>query len=223
LIRKYFLFSIIIILFFVILNSIFTPLTMKLEKKEAKYSDWFKKIYSDFIWVKLNELKTKDQKFEIIKNVLKYNSNFKEAEDELCLNVNYYLVSNIKTVEIIDVLKNAYDKHKTQEYSDCLVESFLSIANFDEAIDFLKSQEQTTKNPYEKNYFFQKIKETVNNKNIFMLTKALQNYYYDKKSYPGDITILKDLGYIENIPQDPNGGQYYLAEKGLIRSTSARK
>jgi len=223
LILKYYFFSIIIIVFLIILNSVFSPLNLKLENKDPKYSSWFKKIYSDFIWAKAQDTKSKEYKFEIIKNVLKYNSDFIQAQDELCLNINSYLVSSIKTVDIVRILEEAYIKYKTQSFASCLVSSLLSIGNYDEAINFLKKEEQNTKNPFDKNYFFEKIKETVNNKNIITLSKALENYYFEKKTYPGDISILKDLAYIDTIPEDPYGGQYYLAEKGLIRSTSVRK
>lgn len=206
-----------------LLNVFFTPINLSIDGKYSKYNLMFKKIYSDFVWTKFKANSSTHSKFDIIKSVLDYNSDFKEAELELCNNIDNYLVSSIKTSELVNILYLAFNKNKEQDFASCYVKSLVSVGAFDKAISFLKDEEQNSKDPYVKNFYFEKIKETTNNKNMFMLSTALEKYYVDNKKYPLDISVLKDLTYLDFIPEDPYGGQYYLAEKGKIRRTSERR
>lgn len=220
---KYFFYVFIISFFILILNVFFTPINFNIDGKYSKYNLMFKKIYSDFVWTKFKQNLNPEAKFEIIKNVLDYNSDFKEAELELCSNIDTYLVSSIKTSELLSILNSAFYKNKDQEFVDCYLKSLESMGDYNKAITFLKEEEQNANDPYVKNFYFEKIKNILDNKNVFLLRGALERYYVDKKKYPQDISILKDLAYIDAVPEDPYGGQYYLAEKGKIRRTSDRK
>lgn len=222
-ILKYSFFVLAILFILAMLNVFFTPINLSIDGKYSKYNLMFKKIYSDYVWTKFKTNMSQESKFEIIKNVLDYNSEFKEAELELCSNIDSYLVSSIKTSDLANILKLAFNKNKTQEFATCYLKSLESMSEFDNAISFLKEEEQNAKDPYIKNYYFEKIKEIADNKNIFLLRAVLEKYYSDKKKYPQELSILKDLSYLEAIPEDPYGGQYYLGEKGSIRRTSERR
>ena len=51
----------------------------------------------------------------------------------------------------------------------------------------------------------------------------MEAYFQKTKKYPGDILVLVAEGYIDQVPDDPYGGQYFIGEQGQIMSTSARR
>ena len=46
-------------------------------------------------------------------------------------------------------------------------------------------------------------KESTLKENLFILRKAIDDYYADNGKYPEDLNILKEERYIRNIPKDP--------------------
>lgn len=57
-------------------------------------------------------------------------------------------------------------------------------------------------------------------KAILYLEGGVMSYYKDKKSKPLTVQDLLEGGYIEQIPQDPYGGQWVIMKNGRVYTTS---
>lgn len=46
-------------------------------------------------------------------------------------------------------------------------------------------------------------KEATLKENLFVMRKAIDDYYADNGKYPGDLEVLVEMRYIRSIPEDP--------------------
>ncbi len=52
------------------------------------------------------------------------------------------------------------------------------------------------------------------------ISVALQDYHEDQGQDPDTLMELVAKGYLEKIPEDPYGGEFYLTDQGRVRTTS---
>ncbi len=225
-ITKYFLF--IFSLLFVLLLSgvIIKPLKIS-EVKISDYKDPFsvvRDVYAKMLWNDLEKEKEMSSRFSIIKRVVDYSPNFKQAYEELCADHQKYTSSNIEIKDFLKITKQGAELYDDDRLLNCYLDTLTGMERYVEALNFLTQQYLQSQNDTTKQELYMgRIKGLQQEKNILDLTKALEVYYQKNKTYPGDILVLINEGLIEKIPEDPYGGQYFIGKQGQIRSTSELK
>lgn len=182
----------------------------------------FKNYYADIIWKSLPQKKDTELRFATISRVIEYNPDFKPAYLELCSSYSEYLRSKVSVRDLVRMMKDAIERFGSTDFLECYTGTMVLLGRYVDAIDFLeKERSQAIEN--QKATFDTKIKSLKNEKNMLELTKAMEAYFQKHKAYPGDILVLVAEGYIDSIPDDPNGGQYFIGTQGQIMSTSTRR
>lgn len=87
----------------------------------------------------------------------------------------------------------------------------------DLGIIFIQSMEKSAKDPKVKKVFAVRREALLAVKTI---RTALESYRTRYNRLPPDIRALVSGGFLERIPTDPYGGEFYLTDKGIVRSTS---
>jgi hypothetical protein len=94
---------------------------------------------------------------------------------------------------------------------------FYEAGNNDFGILFLETMEKGARDPKVKGIYQTRRKAL---QAVKMLTGALDRYRQISGRQPASIRDLVTAGIIKSIPQDPYGGEFYLDDKGMIRTTS---
>ncbi|MCX6111757.1 MAG: hypothetical protein NTY22_00490 [Proteobacteria bacterium] len=219
---KYFLF-----IFFMLFVLVFSGLVIKPVKvsdvKISDYKDPFsiaREVYAKMLWKDMEHNEDPVSRFSIIKRVVDYTPNFKQAYEELCQNPQRYTLSNIEIKDFIRITKQGAEIFDEDNVIDCYLSTLTGLERYVEALNFLTQQYIQYQNMPRQTFFMDKIKKLQYEKNVLDLTKAVEVYYQKNKMYPGDILVLINEGLIEKIPEDPYGGQYFISRQGQIRSTS---
>ena len=181
-----------------------------------------KNYYAGIIWKNFSKDKDIDTRFQTVSRVVEYNPDFKPAYLELCNSYSDYLKSTSGVRDFIRMLKDAIERFGSTEFLECYTGSMILLGRYVDAIDFLEKERAQTLES-QKDVYENKIKSLKNEKNVLDLTKAMESYFQKHKNYPGDILVLVAEGYIESIPEDPYGGQYFIGGQGQIMSTSIRR
>ncbi len=181
-----------------------------------------KNYYAGVIWKNFSKDNNVDIKFGTISRVVEYNPDFKPAYLELCNSYSDYLKSTSSVRDFIRMLKDAIERFGSTDFLECYTGSMILLGRYIDAIDFLE-KEKSQALESQKDVYDNKIKSLKNEKNVLELTKAMESYFQKNKSYPGDMLVLVAEGYIEAMPDDPYGGQYFIGEQGQIMSTSTRR
>jgi hypothetical protein len=220
------IFKYIIFLFFIftisISFSIFIKPIYNLNKipnyKETK--NYISDIYSKILFSEISKNKETIDKFRIIERIINYNMNYKEVYLEICSNINsYYEINRSRIVELIEY---AVNKYKEDKFIDCYIQ-LLSLDNKDaKAISFLQELYDSTRDPYQKGLYLERINFFQNKINIITIANAVELYYQKYKSHPYDLHILVDERFLDEIPIEPYGGQYFIASDGQVKSTIVR-
>ena len=213
----------------IVVITVVAGISIKLEKIDMQNinvtSDpvkGLKNYYADLIWKSLPQKTDPKLRFATINRVIEYNPDFKPAYLELCNSYSDYIKNNNSVRDFIRTLKDAVERFGSTDFLECYTGSMILLGKYIDAIDFLeKEKAQATDN--QKEVFGSKIKSLKNEKNMLDLTKAMEAFFQKNKTYPGDILVLVVEGYIETIPDDPYGGQYFIGDQGQIMSTSTRR
>jgi hypothetical protein len=181
-----------------------------------------KNYYAGIIWKEFDKKKTFTDKFKVVVRALEYDPELKSAYKEICASYSDYINNKVSVRELVRILREATERFGGTEYLECYTGSMVLLGRYSDAISFLeKEMEQALES--QKNMYQTKILSLKNEKNILYLTKAMEAYFQKTKKYPGDILVLVAEGYIDQVPDDPYGGQYFIGEQGQIMSTSARR
>ena len=179
-----------------------------------------KKSYAKVIWKEAQKEKKYAVRFNMLKRVLDYDSSFKDVYKELCTFKSEYLKSEVELKEYLKLVREGSDKLEDLSLTDCYLDVLLSLSRYDEAIDYLKREQIQSPDEESGKAYLAKLKALQSDKNILDITKAVEKYYQTNKSYPGDILVLVNEGYLPFIPEEPYGGQYFISRQGQVRSTS---
>ena len=224
-ITKYFLF--IFSLLFVLLLSgvIIKPLKVS-EVKISDYKDPFsvvRDVYAKMLWNDLEKQSDMPSRFSIIKRVVDYSPNSKQAYEELCNDHQKYTTSNIEIRDFLKITKQGAELYSNDDkLLNCYLDTLTGLERYVEAMNFLTQQYIQSQDAARQEFYMDKIKMLQQEKNILDLTKAVEVFYQRTKTYPGDILVLVNEGLIEKIPEDPYGGQYFIGKQGQVRSTSEK-
>jgi hypothetical protein len=218
-----------LLLFLFLFTGFFISLFIKpypaftLDSKDVSAPAVIRNIYSDLLWREAfaggNDYTARAN---VIKRILRLNPDYDKAYYEVCSNYKKYVGSGEYAAWAAEVMLAGYKKTTNELFMDCYVNSLLTFSDYEKALGFLEQEHNESVDPYKKAYIFEKIRLLKNEQNIVILTRAVEDYYKVNKTYPRDITLLKDQGMIDNIPDDPYGGQYFVGVNGQIRSTSER-
>lgn len=125
-----------------------------------------------------------------------------------------------------DYLEQAIKFPQSPPYLPLLASRLYAKANSPEnAIPFLKEMINNTDNEKLKNLLTERLKDIINEKNILFLEKAVAKYHEKYNKYPYDIIELKKSGIINQIPEEPFGGNYYYSiyDNSVISSTKPER
>jgi hypothetical protein len=141
----------------------------------------------------------------------------------LAFNYMYYK-QDYKTAA--NYLEQAAKFPQSPPYLPLLASRLYAKANSPEnAIPFLKEMINNTDNEKLKNLLTERLKDIINEKNILFLEKAVAKYHEKFNKYPYDIIELKKSGIINQIPEEPFGGNYYYSiyDNSVISSTKPER
>ncbi|MBN1113758.1 MAG: hypothetical protein JXA66_00315 [Oligoflexia bacterium] len=181
-----------------------------------------KETYSALIWKELEEQKDFSSRFEVVKQTMRYNPEFESIYREICSSVEEYMASRVDIDELLTIIGKGVELYNNEQYVICYLKVLRSVEGFARGIDFLKELDQKTSDPYKKAWYLEAIRGLQHERNILFLTRAVEKYYQANKIFPGDLSVLEEAGIIDEIPEEPYGGQYFIAKQGQIRSTSER-
>ncbi len=85
------------------------------------------------------------------------------------------------------------------------------------AIDYLGTLVKTARNPAVKKSLQVRIDAF---KAVFAIEQARDRFAHEKGRFPKNIAELVEAGYLEERPEDPYGGRFYLDESRQVRTTS---
>ena len=130
----------------------------------------------------------------------------------------YFLQENEKAAEFLM-------EASRRPSADPMLASIASKLAFQErrtetSIQFLEEMLQKTDDELTKQRFKKRIEAL---RGILLLEQAVEQYqrrYHDK---PHSVELLVAKGMIQNVPQDPYGGKFYLDPSGSVRSTTERE
>lgn len=179
-----------------------------------------KRSYARMIWKSAEKEKDPSLRFSMFKRVLEYDSGVKEVYSELCTLRSDFLKADIELKEFLSIIREGIQRTGDDRLTDCYLSTLLELSRYDEAIDFLKRENIQSSDEARTKTYLEKLKSLQNEKNILDITKAVEKYYQNNKSYPGDILVLVNEGLLKFIPDEPYGGQYFISRQGQVRSTS---
>ncbi len=179
-----------------------------------------KRSYAKMIWKGAEKEKDYSKRFGMLKRVLEYDAGFKEVYSELCASRTEFLKADIELKDFLKLVREGTQNLNDETLTDCYLNVLLSLSRYDEAIDFLKREQIQTSDAESGKVYLEKLKTLQNEKNILDITKAVEKYYQNSKTYPGDILVLINEGLLQFIPEEPYGGQYYISRQGQVKSTS---
>lgn len=212
---------VLILLSFVIAVSVKAPVLESIVIDSAKDPvGKLKNSYARMIWKDAIKEKDVTKRFYIFKRVLDYDQNFMKVYTELCKSSKEYINSELQLKEFLALIRSGVERFQNVELTNCYLEVLMELSRYDEAIDFLKREyTKSLDNELGKEYLA-KLKKLQDQKNVLDITKAVEAYYQKNKTYPGDILILLSEGYLNILPEEPYGGQYFIGTQGQVRSTS---
>jgi len=181
-----------------------------------------KTFYSDYLYKSVAQSSDYAQKAEVLYKIIDLTPDDNRTYYEFCSNLNKYLSSSEDKQRLLKYVLTAYKKINNDILLNCYINALLVLSDYDNAIIFMQTEYEKILDPYQKGYLLEKIKHVKNEQNMLVLTSALDKYVLENKQQPQDISVLKDLGLVDKIPDDPFGGQYFIDKKGQIRSTSER-
>jgi len=220
-ITKYFVFIFSLLSVLLLSGAFIKPVKVS-EVKISDYKDPFsvvRDVYAKMLWKDLEKESDMPSRFSIIKRVVDYSPNFKQAYEELCNDHQKYTASNIEIKDFLKITKQGAESFDDDKLLNCYLDTLTGMERYVEALNFLTQQYIQTQNTPKQASYMDRIKTVQQEKNILDLTKAIEVYYQKNKTYPGDILVLVNEGLIEKIPEDPYGGQYFIGKQGQIRST----
>ena len=179
-----------------------------------------KRSYAKMIWNGAQKETDYSKRFGMLKRVLEYDAEFKEVYSELCARKAEFLKAEIELKDFLKLVREGAQNLNDDAITDCYLNVLLGLSRYDEAIDFLKREQIQTTDEQSNKAYLAKLKNLQNEKNILDITKAVEKYYQKTKTYPGDILVLINEGLLQSIPEEPNGGQYFISKQGQVKSTS---
>ena len=96
---------------------------------------------------------------------------------------------------------------------------YLKTKSYIDAIDFLNKLIKLTDNTTEQDLLLSKVRKIIDAHNIQVLYIAVSSFRKRYDRFPRDLNELVIHGFIEEIPQNPYGGQYYIDLMGRIKRT----
>lgn len=222
-ILKYFSFVASVIVVFFITSIFVKPIPVSDIKKESysKYSRVVKNIYAKVLFKDFKNLKTYDEKISSALSVIKYNPKYREVYDDVCSNLEKYY-SDFRKDDVLIIIKTAIKNLKVDKYVDCYIRALAFSRDYSLVLSFLEKEHEKTKDPYRKALLLERIYYFKDKKNVNLIKKAVTEYKKEENKMPEHIIILYNEGYLEDMPQDPYGGQYYIDLSGNVKSTSVR-
>jgi hypothetical protein len=189
----------------------------------ATYKDPFlmaREAYAKAVWHEFAKQSDINKKFIVIQRVLSYSPSFKQAYDELCKDTDLYRASDISIRDFLKLLKNGAETFEDIYFTNCYVSTLTGMQRYIEALSFLNQRYAQESNIEMQETIMDMIRTVQNEKNMLDLAKAVETYYQKYKTYPGDILVLVNEGFIDRIPEEPYGGQYFISLQGQIKTTS---
>jgi hypothetical protein len=222
-ILKYFSFIFVVLIIFFVTSIFIKPIPVSEIKKESysKYSRVVKNIYAKVLFKDFKNLKTYDEKISSALSVVKYNSKYREVYDDICSNLEKYY-SDFRKEDVLRIIKTAIKSFNIDKYVDCYIRALAFSKDYALVLSFLEKEHEKTKDPYRKALILERIYYFKDKKNIDLIKKSVRDYHKEKNKMPEHIVILYNEGYLEEMPQDPYGGQYYIDLSGNVKSTSVR-
>lgn len=115
---------------------------------------------------------------------------------------------------------NKIEIYKNIKKINCYLDNFAQKQDYKTMISTLDKLIKLTDEGSEQNILIKELQKIVDEQNIQDLYIAVSEYYNKYKIYPRDLSQLKNQGFIEFIPTEPYGGQYYIDEAGRIKRTN---
>ena len=176
--------------------------------------------YAKAVWQEFSKQTETEKKFMVIQRVLGYSPSFRPAYEELCNNAGVYRVPDVSIRDFLRFLKQGADTFEELRFTECYIFVLTDMHRHLEALSFLSQRFMHESEEDKQERVMGIIKFVQHEKNTLDLAKAVEKYYQGTKSYPGDILVLVREGFMDRIPDEPYGGQYFISSQGQIKSTS---
>lgn len=155
-------------------------------------------------------------------NIPRHNKRYWYQPFYNAFNYMYYKGDNLTAARL---LERAAESPGRPEYLPLLVARLYANTNDPElAIPFLEEMLRQTTNPEMQEKLRARIREILMTRDIHWLEEARDRFLAERQRYPLTLEELVGEGFIQRIPDEPNGGQYYIDPKDhAINSTKGQK
>ena len=97
----------------------------------------------------------------------------------------------------------------------------VEAGNPETALAFLEARLRETQDPEMREFFVNRMKEVIIERDIQILERAVETYRTKHRSLPAALTVLVADGLLSGLPQEPFGGEYRLDTKtGFVSSST---
>lgn len=159
-----------------------------------------------------------DESILILKKAYKMDPNVWHTAFYLGFNYFYYLQEFDAAAEYIS--KAAVQPGAPDFLPPLVAALYAESKRTDMAIDFLKNLKETTKDEDAKKDIDERIKMAEVTRDAQFLEDAIERFKKRYNKMPAALADLTKKGIIDNIPDEPNGGYYYIdKEKGEVKSS----
>lgn len=159
-----------------------------------------------------------DESILILKKAYKMDPNVWQTGFYLGFNYWYYLQEYDRAVEYTS--KAASQPGAPSFLSALAANLYAESKRPDMAIDFLKNLKETTKDEDAKKDIDARIKLAEVTRDAQILEGAMEKFKNKYNKMPATLDDLVKKGIIDSIPDEPNGGYYYIdKEKGEVKSS----
>lgn len=157
-------------------------------------------------------------RYKEVNNMLEYGMKYRKWDYQLPFFAGFnaaYFMKDYATAA--GFMKQAAELSGEQLVATLASRYFYEARNNDLAIAFIDVMHKNAKDPKERRLYEVRRQALLAVKDI---EEAVRAYYSSYKIYPEKITTLVNTGYLKTIPQDPYGGEFYIENNGMVRSTS---
>lgn len=98
---------------------------------------------------------------------------------------------------------------------------FAEAGKPDTALLFLEARLRETRDPEMREFFLNRMKEVIIERDIQLLERARDSYWTEHHGFPHALMVLVEDGVLPSLPQEPFGGEYLInPNTGLVSSST---
>lgn len=157
-------------------------------------------------------------RFREVNNMLDYGMKYRTWDYQLPFFAGFNCAYFIKDYAMAaEYMKKAAVISNNELFTNLAARYFYEAGTTDLGIVFIESMIKSAKNDKERKMYQTRRDALLA---IQHLTSAVERYKQIYGTLPGTLDELLNRGILQKLPADPYGGNFYLDEKGIVRSTS---